>query len=99
MPGGLPAELGLNNLGLAQLADGPAAQGAPVVTLDWQPPGRGDPELARLCAELADDQAGLGARIAAGNQLALERLISAAPRLVDVRPAGEALAGMTPTTI
>jgi len=87
------------NLGLAQFADGPAALGIPVVYLDWQPPGRGDPELARLGAELADDTQGLGARIAAANRLALERLIGAEPMWVDVRPAGEALADMTPTTI
>jgi hypothetical protein len=99
MASGLPSEVALINLGLAQFADGPLAVGAPVMAVDWQPPGRGDPELARLCGELADDREGLGARVAAANRLALERLIAAEPRLVEVRPAGEVLAGMTPTTI
>jgi len=87
------------NLGLAQFADGPAALGIPVVHLDWQPPDRGDPGLARLGAELADDTQGIGAQIAAANRLALERLTRAEPVWVDVRPAGEVLADMTPTTI
>jgi len=95
----LPSDLALVNLGLAQFSQGPAAVGAPVANVAWQPPGRGDPELARLGAELADDSGGLGAQIAAANQLAFQRLIAAEPRLVDVRPAGQALADMTPTTI
>jgi hypothetical protein len=91
--------LALINLGLAQFTEGPAAAGAPVAAVEWQPPGRGDPALARLVAELADDSQGLGAQIAAANRLALQRLIAAEPRLVDVRPAGEALRDMTPTTL
>ena len=99
MISGLPSEVALINLGLAEFAAGPRDLGARVVTVAWQPPGRGDPQLARLCAELADDQDGLGARIAAANQLAVQRLVSAEPRLVDVRPASQVLAGMQPNTI
>jgi len=99
MAGLLASDLALINVGLAHFAEGPAAVGAPALSVDWQPPGRGDPALARLCAELADDSEGLGQRIAAANRLAFERLVAAEPRLVDVRPAGEALADMTPTTI
>jgi hypothetical protein len=99
MAGPLSSEVALINLGLAQFADGPLALGTRVVTVDWQPPGHGDPGLARLCAELADDSDGLGAQIASANKLALQRLVAAEPRLVDVRPAGDVLANMTPTTV
>jgi hypothetical protein len=99
MAGLLSSDAALLNLGLAQFADGPLALGVPVVSVDWQPPGRGDPELGRLCAELADDSHGLGAQIASANKLAFQRLVAAEPRLVDVRPAGDVLATMTPTTI
>lgn len=95
----LRPDLALINQGLAHFADGPIAHGARVVNVDWTPPGRGDPELARLVAELADDADGLGAKIAAANRLAFERLITADPVWVDVRPARDALADMTPTTI
>src|SRR5258708_37718658 len=99
MAGLLSAEVALINVGLAQFADGPLALGTPVITVDWQPPGHGDPELARLGAELADDSDGLGAQIVAANRLALQRLVAATPRLADVRLAGEVLANMTATTI
>jgi hypothetical protein len=69
------------------------------LSVDWRPPGRGDPTLARLVAELADDREGIGAKIQAANQTAFKRLISAEPILVDLRPAGDTLAHMTPTTI
>src|SRR5579859_508534 len=95
----LSSQVALINLGLAQFADGPMALGTPAVTVDWQPPGQGDPDLARLCAELADDTDGLGAQIASANELALQRLVAATPRLVEVRPAGQVLANMTATTI
>src|SRR5437763_7038033 len=95
----LSPDMALINLGLGQFADGPTAAGSAVVAVDWQPAGQGDPYLARLCAELADASDGLGAQIAAANVVAFQRLIAAEPRLVDVLPAGEVLAGMTPTTI
>ena len=95
----LRSDSALINIGLAHFADGPTAHGARVVNLDWTPPGRGDPELARLVAELADDSEGVGAKIAAANRLAFERLITADPVWVDVRPARDTLADMTPTTI
>src|SRR5258708_17843438 len=99
MGGLLSTDVALINLGLAQFADGRLALGTPVVSVEWQPPGHGEQELARLCAELADDLDGLGAQIASANQHAFECLVAAEPRLVDVRPAGEVLANMTPTTI
>lgn len=95
----LQADPALVNIGLARFADGPTAHDAHVINVDWTPPGRGDPELARLVAELADDRQGIGAKIAAANRLAFDRLILADPVWVDICPAREALADMTPTTL
>lgn len=95
----LDTQLELLNLGLAQFADAPASLGAQIHNLDWRPPGRGDPHLARLVAELADDSEGTGAKIQAANHFALERLITADPVLVDVVPARSVLRDMTATTI
>ena len=83
------------NLGLAGFADPIRAAGAPVVALDWRPPAGGDPGLGLLLAELEDDPRDpIGARIAAANAQAVERILGAQPTLVDVRPAGEAIAGL-----
>lgn len=95
----LHSDLSLINLGLAHFAEAPAQMGTSVLTLDWRPPGRGDPLLARLVAELADDREGIGAKIHAANETALSRLISAEAVLVDLLPAREALPDLTPTTI
>ncbi len=89
----------LLNLGLSDFADGPASAGAPALPIEWRPPGRGDPALARLVAELVDDCEGIGAKIQSANRTTFERLITADPVLVDLLPAREALHGMTPTTI
>jgi hypothetical protein len=61
--------------------------GASVVPVDWRPVGDGDPKLAWTLAQLigdADDPNAVGSRIDAGNQRAVERIISAQPMLVDV---------------
>jgi Protein of unknown function (DUF1116) len=95
----LNSPLAILNLGLAHFADAPAQKGAPVLSVDWRPPGRGDTRLARLVAELADDREGVGAKIREANEIALQRLISAGPVLVDLLPAREALRDLTPATI
>ena len=83
------------NLGLAGFAEPIRAAGAPVVALDWRPPAAGDRELGLLLAELEDDPRDpIGSRIAAANGQAVERILGAQPTLVDVRPAGEAIAGL-----
>ncbi|MCL4516098.1 MAG: DUF1116 domain-containing protein [Firmicutes bacterium] len=71
------------------------------VHIDWQPPGWGDPELARMVARLADDASpdSLGAKIVAANLEALDRIRSARPVVVDIKPAREAIPGMTEHTI
>ncbi|SFP71602.1 Protein of unknown function [Geodermatophilus dictyosporus] len=66
------------------------AQGAEVTDVDWRPPAFGDPaDLAALA---------LDPRRAAANRTAVERVLAAGSRLVDVRPAREAL-GLTDRTL
>jgi hypothetical protein len=95
----LDCDLSLINVGLAQFAEAPSSQGIPVISLDWRPPARGDVALARLVAELADDVDGVGERIRGANEIALQRLISADPVLVDILPARDILRDMKATTI
>lgn len=95
----LHSKLTLLNIGLSQFADGPGSVNTSVTSVDWRPPGRGDPALARLVAELADDSEGIGAKIRTANEIAFTRLISAEPVLIDVLPAGEVLEDMTAKTI
>jgi uncharacterized protein DUF1116 len=83
------------NVGLAGFADPIRDHGAAVVSLDWRPPAAGDRELGLLLAHLEDDRSDpVGRAIEAANQVAVERMLTAQPSLVDVRPAGEAIAGL-----
>ncbi|HET7472162.1 MAG TPA: DUF1116 domain-containing protein [Candidatus Limnocylindrales bacterium] len=83
------------NVGLAGFADPIRAAGAEVVALEWRPPAAGDAALGMLLAELADDPRDrVGSAISAANAQAVERILGAQPSLVDVRPAGEAIAGL-----
>jgi hypothetical protein len=69
--------------GVGVVSDALRAQGAEVHDVDWRPPGFGDPaDLAALA---------LDARRASANRAAVERLLAAGSRLVDVRPAREVL--------
>ena len=95
-PGGIRAF----NVGVAEFALSPRAHGATVVDLDWRPPAGGDRALGLLLARLDDDpDDGIGARVAAANTRAVERLLAARPVLLDVRPAAEALPGLGARTI
>lgn len=71
-----------------------AAQGAAAVQLDWRPPAGGDPLLAGALARLAGRP-----EIAQANRAALAALLAAQPYVVDVRPAGEVIPGMTRDTV
>ncbi len=74
------------NVGSDLFADALAAQGVPVTRVSWQPPaGASDVALSVLLGNAEVDQA---------NQEAVQRMIATRPRLVDVRPAGEVIAGM-----
>jgi len=75
-------------VGAAHFAAALAAQGAAVSVVDWEPPR----DAARL--------AGLwGPEVDAANRAAIERLTAAHQMLVDVRPAREAIPGMTRDTV
>jgi hypothetical protein len=70
--------------GVDVFSDALRAQGADVHDVDWRPPGFGDPaDLAALA---------LDRRRATANRAAVERVLAAGSRLVDVRPARDVLA-------
>ena len=88
------------NVGVAEFASSPREHGADVVQLDWRPPAGGDRELGLLVARLEDDpDDAAGTAVAAANRRALERIMSARPLLVDVRPAAEVVPGLTSRSI
>lgn len=90
----------LVNVGLAGFADAATAAGATVSTLDWRPPAQSDRELGLVVARLEDDgDDPVGARVAAANAEAVERVLRARPLLVDVRPAGAVVPGMEGRTL
>ena len=79
--------LGVINLGISSFAESARRGGAEVVEVDWRPPGNGDPRLARLLAAMtgaAGDPACIGSRIDRANRIAIARVLSARPMLVDV---------------
>jgi hypothetical protein len=76
--------------GVDVFSDALRDQGAEVHDVDWRPPGFGDPaDLATLA---------LDGRRAAANRTAVERVMAAGSRLVDVRPARDVL-GLTDRTL
>ena len=96
----LTPQAGILNVGVAELAIAPRSHGASVVQLDWRPPADGNRELGLLLARLEDDADDpVGARVRAANALAVERILSARPMLVGVRPAREVVPGLGPRTI
>lgn len=82
----LDSSLNVINVGADLFADALAMQGVPVTRVSWQPPaGKSDEALRILLAETRVDEA---------NRLAAQRMLDTSPRLVDVRPAHEAIPGM-----
>jgi hypothetical protein len=80
------------NIGLAGFVTAPAAHGADVLHVDWRPPAGGARDLGMLLARLEDDADDpIGARVAAGNATAMQRLLGARPMLVDVLPARQVI--------
>jgi hypothetical protein len=75
--------------GTPVLADALVQQAVPVETVEWRPPPAGAADA--LAAVLGDP------RHAAANATAVRRMLTARPRLVDVRPAHEVL-GLEPGT-
>src|SRR6266702_1303860 len=74
------------NVGADLFADALATQGVPVTRVTWQPSsGNSDAALSVLLGDPRVDHA---------NQEVVQRMMAARPRLVDVRPAAEAIPGM-----
>ena len=98
--GVFPDGLRVLNVGLAQFAEPPRAHGATVVEVDWRPPAGGDRDLGLALARLEDDPDDpVGARVREANATAVARILGARPRLVDVRPARQAIPGLDGRTI
>jgi CheY-like chemotaxis protein len=74
------------NLGLSSFAEPVAQAGADAVDLDWRPPAAGDERIGLRLAQLTGVPA-----IEEANQRALETLLSAQPRLIDVSVARDAI--------
>ncbi|GAA2359681.1 DUF1116 domain-containing protein [Nonomuraea africana] len=79
----LPSDPHVITVGADLLGEALDAQAVPRIAVDWRPPLPGTaPALARVLAD---------PRRSAANELAVGRLLSARPLLVDVRPAADAL--------
>lgn len=82
----LPDEVAVVNVGLPLFADSVAAQGRPVVHVDWRVPGGGNPDVVAALRRLFGP---LTARVDEANAEVLRRLDSGVPLLHGVRPAGD----------
>lgn len=87
------AELKVLNVGTEVFKESLAAQGATVLHLDWRPPAGGNPELAQVLEKLLDR-----AETEKANALAVERVLTAHPMLIDLGSAIEVIPGMTRDT-
>src|SRR5438477_11043665 len=74
------------NVGADLFADALTGQNVPVTRVSWQP-ATGN-STAALSISLGDP------RVDQANREAVQRMIAARPRLIDVRPAREAIPGM-----
>jgi len=88
-------ELRVVNLGLASFVDALRATGTAVVEVDWRPPAGGDAELLQVLDQLESD----AERIGQANAAAIERLLSAEPRVVGIGIARDVVPGMSETLI
>ena len=87
----LPDQLEVVNAGLSLFAEAIAAQGRPVVDLDWRIPAGGDPELVAALRRLSGPRAGA---IDAANAEVVRRLDTGVPTLVGLEPAAAVVPGM-----
>jgi len=76
------------NVGVATFAEALREQGAPVVEVDWRPPGGGDHGALALLGRLWGEHGDL---VEQANAAVVERLESSRPRAVTVLPARDAL--------
>ena len=89
--------LNVINVGIAMFSDDLKKQHVPVTPLDWTPPGQGNMQVVEALDQLAKKT--LAEKIAAANQIALERIIQSHPVLVGYDQAINVVPGMTRTTI
>jgi hypothetical protein len=82
------------NIGIEKFAQDLNEAGYRVMEKDWKPPYSGDPALAQMLADMADDDRGLGLRIKQANQQAVSRLLEAQPVLREIAPARDVLKDM-----
>ncbi|HSW18592.1 MAG TPA: DUF1116 domain-containing protein [Ramlibacter sp.] len=85
------------NVGVELFKDDLRRQGAPVVQVDWRPPGGGKPEVIAALDRLAQPE--VARRIEAANAQAVKRIIDSQPVLVGFSRALDVVPGMTRTTI
>ncbi len=81
------------NLGLSLFADALRDQGAPVVEVDWRPPGGGDAGALELLTRLWGRH---GSAVADANARAVAAIEGTAPRALTVAPAGSVVPGLEP---
>ena len=84
-----PRPLSVINVGVDSFLASVREAGGTALDTEWRPPGDGDPALAWAVAMLAPDPAdpqAPGSRIDRANALAVERIVSSQPVLVDVAP-------------
>ncbi|MDK2817463.1 MAG: hypothetical protein PWR22_2092, partial [Moorella sp. (in: firmicutes)] len=77
------------NVGLESFAHDLTSLGVANIHVEWRPPANGDPHLVRLLA-LIEENIDV---INTANQKAINRLLEAQPKLVDVKLAGEVIPG------
>ncbi len=90
-------KLAVVNIGIESFYRDLQSQGETAVHVNWKPIAGGDKKIAGYLKSLKKE--GLAEKIEAANQEALNRILSAQPALVGMSTAGEAIPGMTPTTI
>jgi hypothetical protein len=90
-------DLSVVNVGLEMFGDDLTAQGAAVTSVQWSPPGHGNPAVLRALEVL--ERPDVAARIDAANQVAVERILTSQPMLVGFAQAIDVVPGMTPKTI
>jgi hypothetical protein len=79
------------SVGLDRFDAAVVAAGAPVVHVEWRPPGSGDPAVARVLARLVADP-----QVEAANAVAFARYLAADPVVVGVERAGTAIPALGP---
>jgi len=83
------------NVGLDSFAENLTSLGVPNVHLDWKPPANGDPEMIKILSILWEKDE----YIKRVNEQAVSRMLQARPKLVDIKPAKEAIPGFEPNLI